>query len=445
MSVSVLGAAGMRAREAAAKAERFACVERRLRALPGAGAERVVSWFVPGRLEVLGKHTDYAGGRSLICAIERGHCIAAAARDDSAVRIVDTADGSVVAFALDPHLQSPQAGWANYPATVARRFARNFPGAHRGADMAFSSDLPIAAGMSSSSALMIAVFLVLADLNRLESHDRYRENIRTREDLAGYLATIENGQDFKSLAGDAGVGTFGGSEDHTAILCAEPGRLTQYAFCPARLERTVELPGGCVFAVASSGVAAQKTGSVRAAYNRAALGAQRILELWRDATGRTDGSLAAATASDAAAPDRIRDIVSRSHDGEWPPERLLARFDQFFEESERIIPDVTERLSAGDLNGIGPLVDRSQDLAERLLGNQIPETIALTRAARDLGAVAASSFGAGFGGSVWALVSSRDADGFIQGWAATYRERFPAAAARAQFFTTRPGPAALRL
>ena len=68
----------------------------------------------------------------------------------------------------------------------------------------------------------------------------------------------------------------------------------------------------------------------------------------------------------------------------------------------------------------GDLVDRSQQLAERRLGNQVPETIELARSARELGARAASAFGAGFGGSVWALVSRADAgfaneDGIVLG------------------------------
>ncbi len=50
------------------------------------------------------------------------------------------------------------------------------------------------------------------------------------------------------------------------------------------------------------------------------------------------------------------------------------------------------------------MAERSQEAAERWLGNQIPETIALARLARHVGATAASAFGAGFGGSVWALV-----------------------------------------
>src|SRR5207247_7432142 len=176
-----------------------ALFDRAAAALEGLGAPvspAWTTWFVPGRLEVLGKHTDYAGGRSLLCAIERGHCMIAVPRVDMQVRLVDAADGSVVTLALHPETEPDASGWATYPATVIRRLARNFPEARRGADIAFQSDLPAAAGMSSSSALMIASFLALAHLNGIDSLQRYRCEIRSREDLAGYLATVENGQDF---------------------------------------------------------------------------------------------------------------------------------------------------------------------------------------------------------------------------------------------------------
>ena len=87
----------------------------------------------------------------------------------------------------------------------------------------------------------------------------------------------------------------------------------------------------------------------------------------------------------------------------------------------------------------------SQSLAERLLGNQIEETVHLARSAREAGAAAASAFGAGFGGSVWALVADGAADGFVERWRADYAARFPAHAGAALFFRSDAGPPALRL
>ena len=110
-----------------------------------------------------------------------------------------------------------------------------------------------------------------------------------------------------------------------------------------------------------------------------------------------------------------------------------------------IIPAAADALARRDLDALGTLVDRSQRNAECLLGNQVPETIHLMRSARTLGAVAASSFGAGFGGSVWAMVSAADIERFAREWRDAYVAAFPQHAARAEVFVTRPGPAAMRL
>jgi len=453
------------------------------------------AFFVPGRIEVLGKHTDYAGGRSLIAAAEQGICLVAVPREDATIRAtaLDLAaegsgalsveapdpfcvDAATVGFPFSPDL-SPTAGhWSNYLQTVARRMAKNFFGSLCGADIAFAGDLPIAAGMSSSSAVMVACFLALAAVNRLHEREEFHGNIVTAEDLAEYLGTVENGQTFRGLAGDKGVGTFGGSEDHTAMLCSQAGMLSQYAYCPTRLERRLPMPAGYVFAIASSGIAAEKTGDAMEKYNRASRLASDVAHVWCEATGRSDPHMAAALASAdlAASAERMRAALqakgavpfsrccekgtvpfAASEKGTAPvsqqpetgaaPFSLLARFEHFFNESEEIVPSAGDALAAGDLPALGRLVDLSQKLAEGFLGNQVPETVFLARAARELGAAAASSFGAGFGGSVWALVRCDEAERFLADWAARYRGAFPLPAARAAFFLSGAGPAAAEL
>jgi galactokinase len=415
-------------------------------ALPaGAPAKGAPVWFVPGRIEVLGKHTDYAGGRSLLCAVERGVCMAASPRADGMVGVIDARTGDRVAFPFAPDLEPPIGHWSNYPMTVVRRVAANFPGARRGLNIAFASDLPPSAGVSSSSALVVAVFLAVAHENDLRRHEPYRREIVNDEALASYAGCIENGQSFGSLAGDRGVGVFGGSEDQTAILCCAPGMLSQYAFCPVRAEGTVRMPDGHVFVVANSGVLAEKTGAAREAYNRASVATRVVLRLWNDAAGRTDDSLAAAVASSPDAADRIRAVIRAAPQAEYPPGVLVDRFDQFATESTRLIPAARRALDAGDLNRFGALVDESQYNVERWLGNQTGETTALQRQARALGAVAASAFGAGFGGSVWALVPAADAREFAHDWESGYRLSFPDAGPAAEVFVTGAGPAALQL
>ena len=408
-----------------------------LRTLDGVSAE-TRAYFVPGRIEVLGKHTDYAGGRSLLCAAERGMCFAVAPRSDERMRIVDGRLGQKVEFTISTSVRAEPGHWSNYPMTMARRLARNFPGVLRGADIGLVGDLPLAAGMSSSSAVSVGFYSALADVNALDQRKEYLANIHSPEDLGGYLGTVENGLTFGTLRGDTGVGLAGGSEDQTAILCCRAGELSQYAFCPVRHERQIPFPAGWVFAVAVSGVVADKNAAAQEKYNRAARLVDDVLRVWREATGRGDLWLADAVGSSPDAVTELRRLLAPTPD-------LLDRFEQFYVESTEIIPAVGDLLAAGDVEHIGPLVDQSMERAVRLLKNQVPETIALARSARSFGAAAASAFGGGFGGAVWALVRAREADGFLSRWAGEYRRAFPGPGASAEFFLTSAAPAMHRL
>lgn len=415
-----------------------------------------LAFWVPGRIEVLGKHTDYGGGRSLLCAVERGVCVVARAREDDPtlqrngepvkiVRVHDANSGETAEFELSPDVAPVPGHWSNYPITAARRIAMNFSGPMRGADIVFASDLPHAAGVSSSSALIVAIFLALSGVNDLPDRPEYRVNIHSSEDLGGYLGCVENGLNFKSLHGHLGVGTFGGSEDQTAILCSRPNSLVQYSFCPVMFERAIALPTGYRFVIAASGVAAEKTGAVLAHYNRVSTRLSVGLHCWRRATGRADASMGEAIASSLDAHAQIREILSKTTDAEYTSQSLVERFDQFDMEANEIIPAAGDALERGDLKAFGDLVERSQGGAERGLGNQIPETITLVRQAREFGAVAASAFGAGFGGSVWAFVDSPSVDTFRRKWSDAYAEVFPESARCSEFFSTVAGPAAVRL
>ena len=439
-----LACGGLSEAAVARLAPRFVRQAETLRGRGLGGEAEALAFFVPGRIEVLGKHTDYAGGSSLMCATERGFAVVAVPSDDRALRVTDAATGETVAFPLEADLATRSGHWSAYAATVVRRLARNFPGALRGGHVAFSGDLPPAAGMSSSSALVVAFFLALRGLGALEAHAAYRRHIKGKETLAHYLGCVENGQTSGTLEGDAGVGTFGGSEDHTAILLSTSGALRRFAYAPTRLEGTVALPDGLVFAIAASGVVAEKTGAARDRYNRAAQRAAEAAEAWRRFTGRADVHLGGAVASPVFSLETMRQALG-AYRSETDVRDLARRFAHFYLENHLILPRVVAALEAGELRTFGRLVDRSQRGAEALLGNQVEQTVFLAREARRLGAVAASAFGAGFGGSVWALVRADVAETFQAAWKERYAEAFPDVAEKATFFVERAGPAAFRL
>lgn len=411
----------------------------------GMAPERAVhAFFVPGRIEVLGKHTDYAGGRSIVTAVERGFCMVAAAREDARVTVMAVEQGESIDCELAVDLAVPESGWANYPMTVMRRLARNF-GDLRGADIAFLSDLPAAAGMSSSSAFMVATYLVLAACNKLHERAIYRRNIKEDLELAAYLGTVENGQSFGELEGDRGVGTFGGSEDHTAILCSEPGRLGQFAYCPARLERRIGLPEDYVFAVGFCGVVAEKTGAAQDLYNRAALQVGAIVEAWRAATGGSEVYLADVLATGPDAAERLEAILADVRGATYSAAELTQRLRHFLVEDGQIIDAASTALANGNVEVFAEQVRHSQRTGVEVLGNQVAETEDMARLACQEGALAASAFGAGFGGGVWALVHGEQSATFLQAWEVAYRAAHPERAERALYFSTRPGPAAFVL
>jgi galactokinase len=403
--------------------------------------------WVPGRLEIFGKHTDYGGGHTLVAPVPRGFIAAARPRIDAVVSLHDAsrreqfvveASGaadppSCLRATADKPADPP--GWRRYALTVVRRLAKNFPGAALGADIAFGSDLPPASGMSSSSALMVAIAATLVRLAGIEARPEWQANVVNPWDAAGYFACIENGMAFGSLAGDAGVGTHGGSEDHVAIVCGRADHASAWTYVPPVPVAEVRVPEDWRFVIASSGVAARKTGAARDAYNNLALTVGALLQIWNTHESPAP-SLRAALASGADAVERLQKQVAA--DASARALHLGDRLEQFVNEDARVV-EALRAMQQGDATAFGELAQASQDDAERLLRNQTAETAALVEIARGLGAQAASSFGAGFGGSVWAMVGKDDAQSFPARWLAQYRPRFTGREA-ATTFEARPGP-----
>ena len=410
-------------------------------------------WIVPGRIEVLGKHVDYAGGRSLLGAVERGMVLIARPRGDRQVVLRDARRREATALSLDAPTRGAMP-WTIYPRTVMQRLSRNFGTMVQGVDVALASNLPPAAGVSSSSALTVGLTLVFAALFDLPTHPDWAPAIPDRPALAGYIGAVENGGDYGGLTGERGVGTMGGAQDQTAILCSDPGRLDVYRWAPVQYERSVEWPATHCFVVGVSGVVASKTGGAKDRYNRAARTAHRLVAAWNghaEATGRPRAHtlreaflLAADGAPMSEVPVALVDAAEANASAEFPAHHLVARLGQFFDETFVLVPGAADALQQGDLARFGRLVDQSQAGAERALENQIAETVHLQRYARELGADAASAFGAGFGGSVWAMVPVGEADAFAARWRERYL-RVHRAAHRAQFFATAPGPPAFEI
>ncbi|MDO5683385.1 MAG: galactokinase family protein, partial [Propionibacteriaceae bacterium] len=178
-------------------------------------------WRVPGRIEVLGKHTDYAGGDVLVCAVNQAVTATGTPRTDASVVARSSAFAEPVTLQPGAGESLPRGHWGRYLQVVVDRFTHVF-GPLPGIDLELSSTLPLASGMSSSSALLVASALTWADAVGLPSTPAWSDLVGDcRLRLASFLASVENGRGFGELDAHAGVGTLGGSEDHLAMLCAE--------------------------------------------------------------------------------------------------------------------------------------------------------------------------------------------------------------------------------
>lgn len=146
------------------------------------GSEPDGVWAGPGRVNVIGEHTDYNDGFVLPMAIDRACYAAASPRTDRVLRIHAAQFGETVEIALDG-LAPGLTGWAAYPAGIAWALIEDgFPVG--GADVVVSSTVPVGSGLSSSAALECATGLALAGVSGFEL---------SRSELAKIAQRAENG------------------------------------------------------------------------------------------------------------------------------------------------------------------------------------------------------------------------------------------------------------
>jgi galactokinase len=118
----------------------------------------------PGRVNLIGEHTDYNDGFVLPMAIERETVAAAAPRADRAVRVHSLSLGESAEFDLDAPGEKRRGRWLDYVEGVARALDEGQGARLAGADLMILSDVPLGAGLSSSASLEISVGLALASL-----------------------------------------------------------------------------------------------------------------------------------------------------------------------------------------------------------------------------------------------------------------------------------------
>jgi galactokinase len=130
----------------------------------------VKTFFAPGRVNLIGEHTDYNGGHVFPCALSFGTYVAARKREDNKIRLYskNLNDLGIIEFTLENLLYEEKHDWANYPKGVIKIFKDNGFVIDKGFEAVFLGDIPNASGLSSSAALELATSVMLKALFNLQ-------------------------------------------------------------------------------------------------------------------------------------------------------------------------------------------------------------------------------------------------------------------------------------
>lgn len=142
-------------------------LEQKFQEVFGAPAEK--HFFAPGRVNLIGEHTDYNGGNVFPCAIDKGTYGLVKKRNDRKFRMYSEnfADLGVMEFTLDELTNDKKHDWANYPKGVIKMFLEAGQKIDSGFDILFSGNIPNGAGLSSSASIEMLTAIVLKDLFHL--------------------------------------------------------------------------------------------------------------------------------------------------------------------------------------------------------------------------------------------------------------------------------------
>ncbi|MDD5704360.1 MAG: galactokinase [Kiritimatiellae bacterium] len=344
--------------------------------------------YAPGRVEVLGNHTDYNEGYVLSAAIDSGTFFAVARTDAPDCRLTAGDLMREVRFPVDRPEPRRDDGWANYCLGVLAGLRRH-DAVRSGFDALFLGNIPLGSGLSSSAALEVSTGLALARLYEIE---------------IDALSLARIGQRAEHLYAGVKCGLL----DQISVLFGRQDMLVHTDFRTLDV-RTVPLGREIALLICNTHV---KHALVDGEYNRR----------------RADCELAAAHFSRVLPHPvtALRDVTWT----EWEQqrqgldERAARRAAHIIGENERVLEGV-HCLAARDLAGFGQLMFASHDSSRNYFENSTPELDHLVDAARGIpGVLGARLTGGGFGGSVAALTRLDAAAAAGQALAAAYAARF---------------------
>ncbi|MDO4412433.1 galactokinase [Cutibacterium sp.] len=365
-------------------------------------------WAAPGRVNVIGEHTDYNNGFCLPIALPHRTYVAARRRDDDKVVLFSQLGDTVLSWegTLDEIAPGSVNGWQAYTAGVA--WALREAG-HKigGFEAALATCVPLGAGLSSSAAVECGVGLAIADLYDLGMSD----SDAGRADLVNAARAAENDVAGAPTGGLDQTASLRTTEGHALLLDCDDWSVRQVPFDLAA--------SGLELLVIDTRAAHSLVDGQYEARRRACENASRILGV---ASLREVGDLGAALAAldDEEMTKRVRHVVT---------------------ENDRVTQFV-ELVDAGRIREVGPLMNASHDSLRDDYEVTCPELDTAVDAARAAGALGARMTGGGFGGCAIALVDRDVRNQVATQVVKAFRD---AGFTHPDLYVVTPGPAASRV
>jgi galactokinase len=345
------------------------------------GAAPQLAVRVPGRVNLIGDHTDYHEGFVLPMAINRGITLLARPRADSVVRVYSETLDASVKVDLDQRERHPER-WAQYLQGVIAVFGARYP-LHRGCDVLITGDLPPGGGLSSSSALVVGFIALLGQVQEVE------------------LAPL----DCATLGRDAEhwYGTSGGIMDQFVISHGRAGKAVLLD-CRALSYELISIPADVTVVIAHTGTRHNQIVSPFAERRRQA---EAALEVARSIAPE----IKTLRDIDPASLGRFRDALEAAD----PDGVLWRRCTHVVTENARVRA-AASALAQGDVRAAGKLMGESHASLRNDYEVSSPELDAMVEAAlEDPACHGARMTGGGFGGCTVNLVGSQAVDDFCEG------------------------------
>ncbi|MGL4946857.1 MAG: galactokinase [Cetobacterium sp.] len=367
-------------------------------------------FFAPGRVNLIGEHIDYNGGKVFPCALDFGTYAVVTKREDKNFRMFSEnfTDLGVIEFSLDSLVYDKKDDWANYPKGVVKTFLDAGYNIDCGFDVSFFGNIPNGAGLSSSASIEVLTCVILKNLFNLDVDmvEMVKLSQKTENEFIGVNCGIMD---------QFSIGM--GKKDHAILLDCDT---LEYAYAP--------------FILKDISIVIANTNK------RRGLGESKYNERRASCEAALSDLIAAGLNIKSLCDMDIETFEKNKH--HIKSEEAVPRVRHAVAENVRVL-DAMNSLKTGDIAAFGKLMNASHDSLRddyEVTGFELDSLVEASR--EEEGTIGSRMTGAGFGGCTVSLVKNDFIDSFIENVGKKYTAKTGLTAA---FYIGNPGDGARKL